>query len=100
MLIIVGFKERRTATVPCTSAGVTIATSNVVPPVARITGEITPFTSILMLETTKLIEYIIEPFGRFADANVCEMFWSFSRLIVAEPPVGVIVIVCEFTRLP
>ena len=70
MLITVGFKERRTATVPSIVAGLTIATSSVVPPVARITGEITPFTSILMLETTKLIEYIVDPFGRFADANV------------------------------
>jgi len=69
----------------------------VFPPVASVTGELTPFISIVMLDTTKLTEYTVEPLGRFADANVWEMFWSSRRSTVAEPAVGVIVIVCDVT---
>jgi len=71
----------------------------VCPPVARATGDMAPFTSMLMLETTKLTEYIIEPFGRFADATVCEMFCNFRRSTVAEPPFGVSVIFSAVTRV-
>jgi hypothetical protein len=56
--------------VPRTTAGFVKATDSVSPPVASVTGELTPLISMLMLETTKLIEYIVEPLGRFANANV------------------------------
>lgn len=52
---------------------------------------------MLMPDTTKLTEYIVEPFGRLAEAMVCEMFCNFRRSTVAEPPVGVSEMFSEFT---
>jgi hypothetical protein len=66
----------------------------VLPPAASVTGLLVSFITIAIFETTKLTEYILEPLGRLANARVWEMFWSFNRSTVADPPLGVIVMVC------
>jgi hypothetical protein len=68
--MIVGLRSRRTTFVPRRTAGCAKVTSNEFPPVAIVTGELTPFISIWILETVKLTEYNIEPLGRLADAIV------------------------------
>ena len=83
MLTIVGLRSRRSAFVPLSAAGFAIVTSSVFPPVARVTGETVPLTSIDMLETSKVTEYMVEPFGRLARAIVWEMFCSLRRSTVA-----------------
>ena len=67
------------------------------PPVASVTVDMDPLISILMLETTKLTEYMVEPLGRLVSPMVWEMFWSFRRSTVADPPFGTIVTVFDVT---
>ncbi len=93
----VGVRSRRTALVPCRTAGLAKVTSSVLPPVASVTTELTPSFSMLIVESMKLTEYIVEPLGRFADANVWEMFCSFRRSTVAGLIFGVIETTCGAT---
>ena len=76
VLTMVGVRSTSIALVPSSVAGFASVTSKELDPVAKVTGEVTPLIVMLMLLTVKVTEYIVEPFGRLADARVFETFWS------------------------
>ncbi len=85
-----GFSCKRATLFPSRSAGLARLTVRVLPPVAKVTGEVVPLTSMLMPVTVKAKDLMRDPLGRSVAATVCDTFNAPSsrRSTVADPPGG------------